>query len=49
MLSDTTGIRVFELAYQKAGGSLDGGFAEDVAETEIIWSSSFQAMFSFNM
>ena len=33
MLSDTTGIRVFELAYQKAGGSLDGEFAENVAKT----------------
>ena len=33
MLSDTTGIRVFELAYQKASGSLDGEFAENVAKT----------------
>lgn len=33
MLSDVTGIRVFELAYQKAGGSLDGEFAENVAKT----------------
>jgi len=32
MLSDTTGIRVFELAYKKVNGSLDGEFAERVAK-----------------
>lgn len=32
LLSDTTGIKVLELAYQKIGGSLDGDFAENVAK-----------------
>ena len=32
MLSDTTGIRIFEQAYKQAGGSIDGEFAEVVAK-----------------
>lgn len=31
MLSDTTGIKLFEAAYKKAGGSIDGEFADSVA------------------
>ena len=32
MLSDTTGIKLFEAAYKKAGGSIDGEFADNVAK-----------------
>lgn len=32
MLSDTTGIKIFEQAYKQINGSLDGGFAEVVAK-----------------
>ena len=32
ILSDTTGIKLFEAAYKKIGGSLDGEFAESVAK-----------------
>lgn len=32
ILSDTTGVKLFELAYKKAGGSTDGEFAESVAK-----------------
>lgn len=32
MLSDTSGIKIFEAAYKKAGGSIDGEFADNVAK-----------------
>ncbi|MCD7878589.1 MAG: hypothetical protein LUG16_01490, partial [Candidatus Gastranaerophilales bacterium] len=32
MLSDTTGIRIFEQAYKQISGDIDGGFAETVAK-----------------
>ncbi len=32
MLSDTTGIKIFEAAYKQLNGSLDGGFAEAAAK-----------------
>ncbi|MCD7739732.1 MAG: hypothetical protein LUH11_00060, partial [Candidatus Gastranaerophilales bacterium] len=32
MLSDTTGIKIFEQAYKQISGDLDGGFAETVAK-----------------
>lgn len=32
ILSDTTGVKLFEAAYKKLGGSIDGEFAESVAK-----------------
>lgn len=32
ILSDTTGVKLFEAAYKKMGGSIDGEFAENVAK-----------------